>query len=78
MNWREQKDAERGVATAGGEGITRTSDPKAKLWPVTITFNNGARPLRTTIRATGPLQAEQFAKARHPFVRSVAVGVKPE
>ena len=73
MNWREQKDAERGVATAGGEGITRT-----KLWPVTITFNNGARPLRTTIRATGPLQAEQFAKARHPFVRSVAVGVKPE
>lgn len=62
---------------AGGEGITRTTDPAAKLWPVTITFTSGARPLRTTIRATGPLQAEQFARARHPHVRTVAVDRKP-
>ena len=61
-----------------GEGITRTSDPKAKLWPVTITFTTGARPLRTTIRAKGPIQAEKFARARHMNVLTVAVGVKPQ
>ena len=58
---------------AVGEGITRTSDPRARLWPVTITFTSGARPLRTTIRAVSSGQAEQFARARHPYVRSVAV-----
>ena len=60
-----------------GEGITRTSNPKAKLWPVTITFVTGMRPLRETIRARGPLQAEQFARARYPHARTVAVGNKP-
>jgi hypothetical protein len=63
--------------THTGEGITRTTDPAARLWPVTVTFVTGARPLRTTIRALGPLQAEQFARARHPHARSVAVGNKP-
>jgi hypothetical protein len=61
-----------------GEGITRTSDPRAKLWPVTITFTTGARALRTTIRALGPLQAEQFARARHINVRTVAVARRPQ
>jgi len=61
-----------------GEGITRTSDPKAKLWEVTVTFEHSARPLRTTIRALGPLQAEQFARNRHPHARTVAVGNKPK
>lgn len=60
-----------------GEGITRTNDPKAKLWQVTITFKQGLRPMRTTIKATSPLQAEQFARARHPYVNTVAVGPKP-
>jgi hypothetical protein len=60
-----------------GEGITRTTDPKAKLWPVTITFSTGCRPMKTTIKATGPKQAEQFARARHPYVRTVAVEPKP-
>ena len=60
-----------------GEGITRTTDPKAKLWPVTVTFSTGCRPMRTTIKATSPKQAEQFARARHPYVRSVAVERKP-
>ena len=59
-----------------GEGITRTSNPKAKLWPVTITFSTGVRPMRETIRAVGPLQAEQFARARHPHARTVAVAAK--
>lgn len=63
--------------THTGEGITRTSDPKARLWPVTVTFTTGARPLRTTIRALSAGQAEQFARNRHPYARSVAVGRKP-
>lgn len=60
-----------------GEGITRTSDPCARLWPVTVTFTTGMRPLRETIRATSSGQAEQFARARHPKARSVAVGPRP-
>jgi hypothetical protein len=60
-----------------GEGMTRTSDPKARLWPVVITFSSGARPMKTTIRATGPTQAEQFARNRHPYVRSVSVERNP-
>ena len=60
-----------------GEGFTRTSDPKAKLWPVVITFASGARPMRTTIRAVGAKQAEIFARNRHPYVRSVAVERRP-
>jgi hypothetical protein len=63
--------------THTGEGITRTSDPAARLWPVTVTFTTGARPLRTTIRALSAGQAEQFARARHPYARSVAVGRVP-
>jgi hypothetical protein len=60
-----------------GEGHTRTSDPAAQLWPVVITFSSGAKPMKTTIRATGPTQAEQFARNRHPYVRSVSVERKP-
>ena len=63
--------------THTGEGITRTSDPAARLWPVTVTFTTGARPLRTTIRAVSSGQAEQFARARHPYARSVAVERRP-
>jgi hypothetical protein len=63
--------------THWGEGITRTNDPRARLWPVTVTFTTGSRPMRTTIRAVSAGQAEQFARARHPYARSVAVGNKP-
>ena len=60
-----------------GEGITRTSDPKAVLWPVTVTFTTGSRPMKTTIRAVSSGQAEQFARARHPYARTVAVAARP-
>jgi len=63
--------------THTGEGITRTSDPRAVLWPVTVTFTSGMRPLRETIRAVSAGQAEAFARARHPYARSVAVGPRP-
>ena len=60
-----------------GEGLTRTTDPAARLWPVTITFTSGARPMRTTIRANGPQQAETFARNCHPYVRTVSVDRRP-
>lgn len=60
-----------------GEGITRTSSPKARLWPVTVTFLTGMRPLRETIRAVSSGQAERFARARHPNAYTVAVAPKP-
>ncbi len=60
-----------------GEGISRTSDPRARLWPVTITFASTMLPVRETIRARGPKQAEQFARARYANVRTVAVAPKP-
>lgn len=63
--------------THGGEGITRTSDPRARFWPATITFTTGAKPLRCTIKAISPKQVEQFARARHPYARSVVVGPRP-
>jgi len=60
-----------------GEGITRTSDPDARLWPVTVTFP-GTRPLLTTIRAASAGQAEEFARNRHPNARTIAVARKPQ
>lgn len=59
-----------------GEGVTRTSDTAAKLWPVDLTFGPDAQPLHTTIRALSIKQAEQFARNRHPHARTVVVGNK--
>lgn len=53
-----------------GEGITRTSTPGARLWPVEIRWP-GVRPMRCTIRATSKRQAYQFAERRHPNARSI-------
>lgn len=59
--------------TYTGEGITRTSDPAARLWAVTIAFSTPAKPLRCSIRAISAGQAEAFAFARHLNVRRVEV-----
>jgi hypothetical protein len=64
--------------THTGEGITRTTDPAARLWPVTVTFVTGARPLHTTIRAVSANQAADFARNRHPYSRTVAVAPRPQ
>lgn len=56
--------------TQAGEGITYTSQPKARLWAVEVPFP-GRQPMRCTIRAMSQRQALQFAAARHP-------GVDPE
>lgn len=51
--------------TQTGEGITYTTEPKARLWAVEVGFP-GRQPMRCTIRATSQRQALQFAAARHP------------
>jgi hypothetical protein len=55
-----------------GEGITRTSEPGAKLWPVEIRWP-GCRPMRCTIKATSKRQAYQFAERRHPNASSIEI-----
>lgn len=48
-----------------GEGITYTTEPGARLWPLEVPIP-GSRPMRCTIRAKSQRQALQFAAARHP------------
>jgi len=55
-----------------GEGITRTSEPGARFWPVEVAFAC-RRPMRCTIRALSKQQAYQFATARHPDASSIRV-----
>ena len=56
----------------GGEGVTRTSEPGARFWPVEVRWP-GCRPMRCTIRATCKQQAYQFAERRHPRASSIEV-----
>ena len=58
--------------TLTGEGITRTSDPGARLWPAEVVFP-GRRPMRCTVRAISRQQAKQFAAARHPDATSISI-----
>ena len=55
-----------------GEGITRTSEPGARFWPVEVRWT-GCRPMRCTIRATCKQQAYQFAERRHPRASSIKI-----
>ena len=62
---------------SAGEGITRTSNPRATLWPFEARFPQG-RPMRGTIRATGKQQAQQFAQKRHPHATQITILSKKE
>ena len=55
-----------------GEGITRTTEPGAKFWPVEIRWP-GRRPMRCTIRALNRQQAHLFAARRHPDASSITM-----
>lgn len=57
---------------SAGEGITRTSEPGARFWPMEVCWP-GRRPMRCTIRATSRQQAQQFASARHPDASSIEI-----
>ena len=48
-----------------GEGITRTSEIGAELFPVRVVFIAGP-PMVCTVRARDSRQALRFALARHP------------
>lgn len=60
-----------------GEGITRTSNPNAKLWPYEVKFPLG-QPMRGTIRAMTKNEALRFAQARHPEATAVHLLSKRE
>jgi hypothetical protein len=62
---------------SAGEGITRTTSPRATLWPFEARFPQG-RPMRGTIRATGKQQAAQFAQNRHPHATKITILSKKE
>lgn len=48
-----------------GDGISRTSDPRSRLWEINVWFG-GNKPMRESIRALSKKQAIQFAKNRYP------------
>ena len=57
-----------------GEGISRTSDPTAQLYPVTIPLI-GAPSIKATIRATSAKQARLFAANNHPNAHAPGIVV---
>jgi hypothetical protein len=62
------------ISARFGEGISRTSDPTARLYPVTIPLHN-APPIRATIRATSTRQARTFAANNHPNADTARITV---
>lgn len=59
--WRESYEQ----AQQAGEGITRCSDPSARLWWVEV-LSHGAAPLRDRVRALSAEQALELCRARYP------------
>jgi len=57
---------------SSGEGITRTTDPAARFWPVLVRFGHGS-PMRATVKATSKAQALQFAARRHPHATHIEI-----
>jgi len=64
--WQEQYGANL------GEGISRTGDPKAKLYEIVVTFA-GMRPMREWLRATSETEAAKFAANRYPSSINITV-----
>jgi hypothetical protein len=51
--------------SASGEGITRTTDPRATLWRFDVRFPMGT-PMTGTIAAMSRQQAAKFLRNRYP------------
>ena len=49
----------------GGDGITRTTNPRATLWPFEVMFPHG-QPMTGTIAAMSRQQATKFLRNRYP------------
>jgi hypothetical protein len=63
-------DEEHGAKT--GDGISRTTDPKAALYEIAVTFT-GMRPMREWLRATSKAEAAKFAANRYPNSTNIQV-----
>lgn len=66
MHWREEHGA------VLGEGLSRTSDPRAKLFEVVVRYN-GQQPMREWLKACSRKEALKFATNRYPRATQVTV-----
>jgi hypothetical protein len=66
MLWHEEHGAK------SGDGISRTTDPRAQLYEITVTFA-GMRPMREWLRATSKAEAAKFAANRYPNSTNIQV-----
>lgn len=55
-----------------GEGLSRSSNPKAPLWEITVEFERTPR-MKTTIRAANKAEAKKFATNRHPDAKRITI-----
>jgi hypothetical protein len=69
MLWREEHGANI------GEGVSRTSDPKAHLYEMVVEFN-GMKPMREWIRAMSRAEAAKFADNRYPTATKITIITK--
>ena len=69
MLWREEHGANI------GEGVSRTSDPKAHLYEMLVEFS-GMKPMREWIRAMSRDEAAKFAANRYPTSTKITIITK--
>lgn len=55
-----------------GDGLSRTSNPRAVLWSVTVDFGHN-RPMFSTVRAMSKAEARTFTRHRHPTATTITV-----
>jgi len=55
-----------------GEGLSRSANPNAPLWEITVEFERTPR-MRTTIRAANKAEAKKFATNRHPDAKRITI-----
>ena len=66
LHWREDNGA------SIGEGLSRTSNPNAKLYEIVVTFS-GMKPMREWLRATSSAEAAMFAANKYPTNTNITV-----
>ena len=69
MLWREEHGANI------GEGVSRTSDPKAHLYEMLVEFS-GMKPMREWLRAMSRDEAAKFAANRYPTATKITIITK--
>ena len=69
MLWREEHGANI------GEGVSRTSDPKAHLYEMLVEFN-GMKPMREWLRAMSRDEAAKFAANRYQQATKITIITK--